>query len=1046
MAYELAKAYVQIVPTTKGITGQLENQLGGEAGKAGASAGGKFGTSFGSALKTGGKIMAAGAVAVTAATAGTTKALISGVTSVSEYGDEVDKTSQKLGLSAESYQKWDYVMKLAGTEMSSMTTGLKTMTNQLDDAKNGSADAQARFEKLGLSLDDLNSMSREEAFEAVIKGFQGMEDSTERAALANDIFGKSGQNLTPLFNQTAEQTAEQIALSEKYGMIMSDDMVKASARYQDALTTAQGAMTGLKNQMLGELLPGFADVVEGFSAVVTGTEGGSEQIKSGISSILTSVKDILPRILNIVSDVLLSITEMLPDFISSVVAILPDLFDSVIETLTTLIPNLAKILPDLISTVVDLIVSLVTHLDQIIMPIIKAIPTIIKSLVSALVQNLPTIISGLIDLVTDIVTELPSICMSIIEYIPELMIGIGKAIIEAIPKILSAVVEIVKSIGRALLGLEDPVKTAEEKLTGLADRAQTSWDTISETLNTPVSTEGLLSSLGHTEDEIQSTIDEKEAAIRDILSTRLSEQEGLRQEDLDKIREYQEEIRALEEEKVSIYNSQAHAELTAMQNMTDASAVELLERYNNVVQYNDLARQSAETAYNQQLVDANNFHTAMESELQAYLDNGGLKTDQAYIEMEARDQAHYDDMVATAKASYDQRIADLDATEQQALLIALNSNNAYAQQLQSHFAQLKSDYDSNIADITDWDIQMEWLLGGVTDKTAAAFDSMVDSISDADIANTQAMLSMIATAKQTGVEIPDEMNDTAKQILEVWSNLPPDLQDEGGNVMKGLIAGVSDQVPELKNVSEGGAKDMVKAVENALGIHSPSTVMKGIGTNTMLGMTQGMNSMRETVSSTASSIAYGAVSAMQGMGLFSSGWSIGQNLMHGIAGGISSLGGHVGAIAAQVVADAVARAKHAGGIQSPSTVMRDEVGLMLAEGLGIGIKEGTPYVIDAVNSVNDSMMEQVKDIDLTEQILPETIAATADYRQRMQAAAAAGGTLARMQQYSSVANNSENQTVTLNIYGAAGQDVNALADIIIDRMQWLTAKENAIYA
>ena len=90
-----------------------------------------------------------------------------------------------------SYQEWDYVMKICGTEMSSMTTGLKTLTNKLDDAKNGSESAQAMFAALGISMEDMQKMSREDLFKASIAGLQKMGDSTERAALANDLFGKS---------------------------------------------------------------------------------------------------------------------------------------------------------------------------------------------------------------------------------------------------------------------------------------------------------------------------------------------------------------------------------------------------------------------------------------------------------------------------------------------------------------------------------------------------------------------------------------------------------------------------------------------------------------------------------------------------------------------------------------------------------------------------------------------------------------------------------------------------------------------------------------
>ncbi len=46
MATELAKAYVQIIPSAKGIKGQITSALGGEAERAGTSAGSRFASTF----------------------------------------------------------------------------------------------------------------------------------------------------------------------------------------------------------------------------------------------------------------------------------------------------------------------------------------------------------------------------------------------------------------------------------------------------------------------------------------------------------------------------------------------------------------------------------------------------------------------------------------------------------------------------------------------------------------------------------------------------------------------------------------------------------------------------------------------------------------------------------------------------------------------------------------------------------------------------------------------------------------------------------------
>ena len=156
---EVAKAYVTIVPSLEGSQATITQELTGvtdEASeKAGESGGSKFGSKFATALKGGAVAIGAALAAATGAAIGTGKAFVTATKETAQYGDMVDKTSQKLGISADTFQSYDYVLNLAGTDMQSMTTGLKTLTSKLDDAKNGGEEAQAMFAALGISMDDL---------------------------------------------------------------------------------------------------------------------------------------------------------------------------------------------------------------------------------------------------------------------------------------------------------------------------------------------------------------------------------------------------------------------------------------------------------------------------------------------------------------------------------------------------------------------------------------------------------------------------------------------------------------------------------------------------------------------------------------------------------------------------------------------------------------------------------------------------------------------------------------------------------------------------
>lgn len=206
---------------------------------------------------------------------------------MSQSLDQIDKMSQKLGMSTDAYQKWDHILQLSGADINSMGAGLKTLTNKFDDAKNGSAGAIESFQRLGLSMEQIQGMSREELFETVITQFQSMGDTAERAALANDLLGRSGAELSPLFNQTAEDTAALAEQFEAMGGIIGEDAVKDGAAFQDSLTNLQGAMKGASAQLFDKLIPAITELMNKFAEFVA---------DGGLDTIIELLKTLIPII------------------------------------------------------------------------------------------------------------------------------------------------------------------------------------------------------------------------------------------------------------------------------------------------------------------------------------------------------------------------------------------------------------------------------------------------------------------------------------------------------------------------------------------------------------------------------------------------------------------------------------------------------------------------------------------------------------------------------------------------------------------------------
>lgn len=314
----LGQAYVQIVPSADGISSSISNVLSGPSDKAGQEAGTRFGSSFGSKLKTG--LLAAGAGFVTLGAAGAA-ALGKSISDVSKYGDHVDKMSQKIGMSREGFQKWDYVLNRAGTSIDSMAPVMKKLSTSAVE----NSDA---FQKLGISQEEVANMSQEELFGKTIEALSGMEEGAERTALASKLLGKGASELAPLINGGTDAIKEQMEMAEKYGMVMSDDAVKASADFVDAQTTLQGTMTGFKNRVTAQFLPAATDVVNGIAKMFAGDMSGLDDIRNGISEFVGSVADHVPEMIE-------NGKQLLVGFITGVTEKIPEMATSAAEAIRT---------------------------------------------------------------------------------------------------------------------------------------------------------------------------------------------------------------------------------------------------------------------------------------------------------------------------------------------------------------------------------------------------------------------------------------------------------------------------------------------------------------------------------------------------------------------------------------------------------------------------------------------------------------------------------------------------------------------------------------
>lgn len=421
---ELGQAFVQIIPSAEGIEGKITQALGGEV----SSAGEKSGKGFSSALAKG---LIGGAAAVGTAAAGMVTGIVNGAKGVAEYGDNIDKMSQKIGISAESYQKWDYVMQRAGTSVDNLKAGMKTLSTA---AESGS-DA---FDKLGISQEQIASMSHEQLLEATIKGLSGMEEGAERTALATQLLGKAGMDLGPLLNEGTEAIEEQMKMAEDYGMIMSDESIAASAAFQDSMTTLQMTLGGVKNSLLSEFLPSMTEVTDGLAMVMSGDQGGVALISQGIQDFINNISQMLPTLAEVGGQLLQTLGQAIMDH-----------------------------LPELVTVATNLIVNFVMYIVQNLPQILSAAVQIITALGSGLLQALPALGTSILQIINAMIQPLKNAVTQFLSIGGDIMRGLANGIKSGASAVVDGIKNTVKNAidtAKNFLGIKSPSKVFRDEI------------------------------------------------------------------------------------------------------------------------------------------------------------------------------------------------------------------------------------------------------------------------------------------------------------------------------------------------------------------------------------------------------------------------------------------------------------------------------------------------------------------------------------------------------------------------------------------------------
>ena len=481
MATDLGKAYVQIIPSARGISGMISNELGGEAMSAGTQSGSKLGGALVGMAK---RVIGAAAIGKfikdSIFQGGQLEQSLGGVETL--FKDSSDKVKQYAakafetsGISANEYMQ--NVTSFSASLLQSLGGNTSKAADVADMAMRDMSD---NANKMGTDMESIQN-----AYQGFAKdnytmldnlklGYGGtksemqrlLADATKLTGVKYDI-----NNLSDVYNAihaiqgklditgtTAKEASETLEGS-------FNSMKAAFKDFQGALTTGGDINATLSNlvQTTGtflfkNLVPMVGRLVGNLGLVILqGIPKLINALNSAIDQIFTWLKSNFPRILQqgseLVGNLILGIINAWPELLSAV----GNLLNSFVQFVLSNLPAIWETGKNLFFKLVDGIINVLPQIGE---TALKIITEFINYVTNNLPQILQSGIKILTELVNGIIQRLPMIGATVLK-IAALFLA---TLLEKLPDILAMGVKLIVFLVKGIISMFSNVQNAMNNL------------------------------------------------------------------------------------------------------------------------------------------------------------------------------------------------------------------------------------------------------------------------------------------------------------------------------------------------------------------------------------------------------------------------------------------------------------------------------------------------------------------------------------------------------------------------------------------------------
>ncbi|RLC36043.1 hypothetical protein DRH27_05865, partial [Candidatus Falkowbacteria bacterium] len=178
-----------------------------------------------------------------------------------ETNSQLAKNADTLGLGIEAYQELEFAAQRSGVATTQFTSNMTAFVKRVGEARNGVGPLVSGLKNLDAELlnNIVSAEGQEAALRVVADAIQNSESAAERAAIANAAFSRSGVAMVEVLKNGSAGLDEFSTEARKLGVIIEQDLVRAAARYDDALLNLQKRMSATFGNQFLKLVTGVLD-------------------------------------------------------------------------------------------------------------------------------------------------------------------------------------------------------------------------------------------------------------------------------------------------------------------------------------------------------------------------------------------------------------------------------------------------------------------------------------------------------------------------------------------------------------------------------------------------------------------------------------------------------------------------------------------------------------------------------------------------------------------------------------------------------------------